>query len=77
VYEPGSFVPLLQVQRRKENAGQTDPVKTLLGLGSNDASNALERELPREERELLHQALKEALQPGYQLSGLLPQELQA
>ena len=77
VYEPGSFVPLLQVQRSKENAGQTDPVKTLLGQGNSDASNALERELPREERELLHQALKEALQPGYQLSGLLPQELQA
>lgn len=78
VYEPGSFVPLLQVQRSKENVGQTDPVKTLLGLrGNSDASNALERELPREERELLHQALKEALQPGYQLSGLLPQELQA
>lgn len=73
VYEPGSFAPLLQIQRNKQ--GQTNPVKTLLGLGGNEASNALEQELPRHEREMLHQALKEVLQPGYQLSALLPQEM--
>lgn len=73
VYEPGSFAPLLQIQRNKQ--GQTNPVKTLLGLSGNEASNALEQELPRHEREMLHQALKEVLQPGYQLSALLPQEM--
>lgn len=73
VYEPGSFVPLLQMQRNK---GYTNnPVTTLLGLGGKEASNTLEQELPRHEREMLHQALKEVLQPGYQLSGLLPQEM--
>lgn len=73
VYEPGSFVPLLQMQRNK--AGQTNPVKTLLGMGDNQAETTLEQELPRHEREMLHQALKEVLQPGYQLSALLPQEM--
>lgn len=73
VYEPGSFAPLLQIQRNKQ--GQTNPVKTLLGLGGNEASNALEQELPHHEREMLHQALREVLQSGYQLSALLPQEM--
>lgn len=73
VYEPGSFVPLLQMQRNK--AGQTNPVKALLGLGGNETGNTLEQDLPSHEREMLHQALKEVLQPGYQLSALLPQEM--
>ncbi len=73
VYEPGSFVPLLQMQRNK--AGQTNPVKTLLGLGGSEARKTLEQDLPRHEREMLHHALKEVLQPGYQLSALLPQEM--
>ena len=77
VYEPGSFVPLLQVHRNKAKEGQTDPVKTLLSLGNKEANSPQEPELPREERELLHQALKEVLQPGYQLSTLLPQEMKA
>ncbi|MBU0827546.1 MAG: sugar-binding protein, partial [Gammaproteobacteria bacterium] len=73
VYEPGSFVPLLQMQRNK--AGQTNPVKALLGMGGNETSNNLEQDLPHHEREMLHQALKEVLQPGYRLSALLPREM--
>ncbi|MDH4415957.1 MAG: RHS repeat-associated core domain-containing protein [Acidovorax sp.] len=75
VYEPGSFVPLLQMERNK--AGQTDPVKILLGLSNNETNSPLEQELPRQEREILHQALQVALQPGYELSGLLPQEMRS
>ncbi|MFN4121408.1 RHS repeat-associated core domain-containing protein [Acidovorax sp.] len=77
VYEPGSFVPLLQVQRSKDKEGNTDPVKTLLGMGNSEASNSVENDLPRHEREMLHRALKAALQPGYELSALLPQEMRA
>ncbi|MFY3384237.1 RHS repeat-associated core domain-containing protein [Paracidovorax sp. MALMAid1276] len=77
VYEPGSFVPLLQVQRSKDKEGQADPVTTLLSLGDSEASNTLDQELPRHEREMLHEALREVLQPGYELSALLPQEMRA
>ncbi|KQO39361.1 hypothetical protein ASF19_18620 [Acidovorax sp. Leaf84] len=66
VYEPGSFVPLLQIERHKD--GQTNPVKTLLALAGSGDSPAQEPELQRRDREMLHQALKEVLQPGYQLS---------
>ncbi|KQO24334.1 hypothetical protein ASF11_20685 [Acidovorax sp. Leaf76] len=64
VYEPGSFVPLLQIERHKD--GQTNPVKTLLALAGSGDSPAQEPELQRRDREMLHQALKEVLQPGYQ-----------
>ncbi|KQS32545.1 hypothetical protein ASG27_25535 [Acidovorax sp. Leaf191] len=64
VYEPGSFVPLLQIERHKD--GQTNPVKTLLALVGSGDSPAQEPELQRRDREMLHQALKEVLQPGYQ-----------
>ncbi|MFY3382897.1 RHS domain-containing protein, partial [Paracidovorax sp. MALMAid1276] len=77
VYEPGSFVPLLQVQRNKDKGGWTDPVKTLLNLGNDDASNTMDQQLPRHEREMLHEALREVLQPGYRLSELMPQEMRA
>ena len=73
VYEPGSFVPLLQIERRKE--GQTDPVDTLLALAGSDDPKVQEIELQRHDKEMLHQALRQALQPGYQLSALLPQDM--
>lgn len=60
----GSFVSLLQMHRNKENAGQTDPVKTLLGMGSNEAARTLENYLPRHEREMLRQASKKVLKPS-------------
>ncbi|WP_200943986.1 RHS repeat-associated core domain-containing protein, partial [Acidovorax sp. Leaf191] len=70
VYEPGSFVPLLQVQRSQQ--GHTNPVKTLLALaGSEDP----EQDLQHGDKEMLRQALKEVLQPGFQLSALLPQDM--
>ncbi|MGE6339270.1 RHS repeat-associated core domain-containing protein [Acidovorax sp. NPDC077664] len=72
VYEPGSFVPLLQIERHKD--GQTNPVDTLLALAGSGYS---EQELRRHDREMLHQALTEVLQPGYQLSTLLPQEMRS
>ncbi len=71
VYEPGSFVPLLQVQRHQQ--GHTNPVRTLLNAASSDD---LAQDLPRNDKEMLHQALKEALQPNYQVSALLPWEMQ-
>ncbi|CAN7562256.1 RHS repeat-associated core domain-containing protein [Acidovorax sp. LjRoot194] len=75
VYEPGSFVPLLQIERHKD--GQTNPVKTLLALAGSGDAQAQEPELQQCDQEMLHQALKEVLQPGYQLSALLPQEMRS
>ncbi|KQO13720.1 hypothetical protein ASF11_15755 [Acidovorax sp. Leaf76] len=71
VYEPGSFVPLLQVQRSQQ--GHTNPVKTLLALAGSGDSQAQEPELQHRDQEMLYQALKEVLQPSFQLSTLLPQ----
>jgi len=73
VYEPGSFVPLLQIERNKD--GQTNPVKTLLALaGSNEEQ---EQQLQRNDQEMLRQALKAVLQPDFQLSALLPQDMRS
>lgn len=74
VYEPGSFVPLLQLQQAK---GHKSEAQTLWSIGSRDedggdegrephhlgASIAFE-DLPRAQRELLQGALEMVIQPN-------------
>ncbi|GKS98482.1 DUF6531 domain-containing protein [Acidovorax sp. SUPP3434] len=83
VYEPASFVPLLQLQRRQ---GAKDAVQMLMGLGAEpgeDTTDAADSfaAMPRAQREMVQAALNTVLDPasGAQAMALvqkhMPQDL--
>ena len=88
VYEPGNFVPLLQLQRRQ---GAKDAVQLLMDLGAEpgeaaQASNTAAAAstfaaMPRTQREMVQAALQSVLEPATGAKALqraqaqMPQEL--